>query len=283
MSRPKRGYAGQSIVEYSLIIAFICFGAIAGLSYLRNSTQNAFGNHADKLGVPTFTPAAYVPPLPTLTPTATAFVVVGGGTATAGANGAAVNSTATTGATATTQAAAGVTPTTGSAIVVNNPTATATTSSMLLTASVNEATNQKTTYALKMENTGTAPVTGVSARVYVNLSELTAAGLSASDVVVDPYWNDCGNASAGSPVLYDAARSIYSIQITWTQTFIAPGQYYTPNSFCNFSFGVRLAGWQTAWNSANDPSYSGTPSYSLGTATYITGYINGARFAGNEP
>lgn len=292
MSRPARARSGQAMVEYSLLLAFICLGCVGALSYLRDRTSTSFERHGTVLGAPTFAPSAYTAPPPTATAMATATPLpvgggsgggTGGGSGTGagggdGGDGGGAGATATVVPTAVVPTA--VVPTT----VAAAPSATATTTDVRFTAAVTSSDSQKTAYWLKIENTGTTPVSGLKARIYLNLSEIYAAGLTASNVVVDRYWDECTSAQFGTVTAYNAAQYLYYIDVDWSaQTLVVPGPYYTPGSFCNLQFAVRLSTWQNIWNGANDPSYSGTPYGSLGAASSIPAYRNGVIFAGSQP
>ena len=290
MNRPARGRSGQAMVEYSLLIAFICLGCVVGLNYLRDGTRVSFERHGQVLGAPTFAPSSLVAPLATATATATSTPVpVGSGFASNG-SGSGINPTATTGtgaaATATTAAAAPTATATviaGAGAVAPTPT-TATATNVRFTAAVISSDSQKTAYWLKIENTGTTPVSGLKARIYLNLSEVYAAGLTATNVVVDRYWDECATPQFGSITAYNAGQYLYYIDVDWSaQTLVVPGQYYTPGSFCNLTFAVRLSDWSSSWNGANDYSYQGTPYGNLGSSSGITAYRNGVIFSGNQP
>jgi Flp pilus assembly pilin Flp len=289
MFRPSRGHSGQAMVEYSLLIAFICLGCVVAVGYLRDGTRSSFERQGALLGAPTYAPSAYIPPLPTATATATATVIVGSGSP-SGGSGSGSNPTATTGAAPTatttggaptaTTAPSAPTPTTAAAA----PTATPTTTNVRFTAAVSSSDSQKTAYWLKIENTGTTPVSGLKARIYLDLSKIYAAGLTASNVMVDRYWDECASAQFGTIATTNAASYVYYIDVDWSaQTLIVPGQNYTPGSFCNLQFAVRLSTWQSVWNGANDYSYQGTPYGSLGSSSGIPAYRNGVIFSGSQP
>lgn len=280
MSRPARGRSGQAMVEYSLLIAFVCLGCIVAINYLRDSTRISFARHGEVLSAPTFVPSAYTAPLPTATATATATPIPVGSGSGSGAGDGGSGATPTAVGAGTTPTAV---PTATAAAAAPTPT-TATATNVRFTAAVTENNSQKTAYWLKIENIGTTPVSGLKARVYLNLSEIYAAGLTASNVMVDRYWDDCGSPQFGSVTAYNAAQYIYYVDVDWSaQTLIVPGQYYTPGSFCNLQFAVRLSTWQNIWNGGNDPSYSGTPYGNLGASSSIPAYRNGVIFAGNQP
>ena len=137
--------------------------------------------------------------------------------------------------------------------------------------------NQMTQYWIQLNNTGTTAIANMSARVYLNLSEIFAAGLSANNVVVDEYWDQCGTAQLSSALTWDAARQLYYIQITWQ------GQTFNNGDSCQTQFGIRLSGWQNFWNGANDPSRQGLGTTDKTTTTAIPAYRNGTLVYGSEP
>ena len=287
MTRPARGRSGQAMVEYSLLVAFICLGCVVALNYLRDGTRVTFERHGQVLGAPTFAPSALVAPLATATATATSTPVPVGSGAANNVSVGGTNPTATTGTGATATATAAAAPTAtvvaGAGAVAPTPT-TATATNVRFTAAVTSSDSQVTRYWLKIENTGTTPVSGLKARIYLNLSEVYAAGLTATSVAVDRDWDECTTAQFGSITAYDAGQYLYYIDVDWSaQTLIVPGQYYTPGSFCNLKFGVRLSGWQNNWNGANDYAYQGTPYGNLGSSSSIPAYRNGIIFSGSQP
>ena len=278
MPRPRGAFAGQSLVEYSLIIAFVCLGCIAGLSYLRSGAERSFERHGVTLGEPTFAAYNYTPA--PLTPTATATRVPVGSGGGAGGGGITVGTGDET-ATPPTGGQPAPTATTASAPTATAapPTATTATTSVTVSARINGSagSTQETQYWVQLNNTGATARTGMSARVYVDLSEVYAAGLSASNVTTTEYWDQCGTAQLGPVTAWDVARRLYYVQISWQ------GQSFQPNGSCQVQFTVRMANWQTAWNGANDHSFQGLSTGGMATTTNIPAYRNGARVYGVEP
>ena len=67
--RPQRAYAGQSIIEYLLLISVVGIGSFAGIYFLQGSTTAAYNRQQQALVSPTF--AAYAVPTATPTPVTT--------------------------------------------------------------------------------------------------------------------------------------------------------------------------------------------------------------------
>ena len=110
-----------------------------------------------------------------------------------------------------------------------------------------------------MYNDSATPQSGLTVRVFVDLSEVFAAGLSNTDVVTAKYWDQCGAVVIGPAQNWRTGTTIYAIDLTWQ------GRTFAPGSSCEVQFSIHPSGWQSVWNSANDYSYQGL------TATPISG------------
>ncbi|MFN8537524.1 MAG: cellulase family glycosylhydrolase [Thermomicrobiales bacterium] len=160
------------------------------------------------------------------------------------------------------------------------PTKTATASSgpapVRVTAMLGgSSATQETQYRVRLHNDGTTPQNNLSLRIYVDLSEVFAAGLNVGDLTTDEFWDQCGTANLGPYTRWSG--NVYYVELRWQ------GQTFAPGSSCEVQFRLRTANWQTAWNAANDYSPQG-----LDTATYrqtarLPVYRNGTRIYGTEP
>jgi len=137
--------------------------------------------------------------------------------------------------------------------------------------------NQETQYRLRLYNDGGGAQTGFTARIYLNLSEIYAAGFTARDVTTAKYWDQCGTVRPGPVTVWDSARSLYYIDLDWQ------GYSFAARSSCEVQLSIHLVGWQSVWNGANDPAAQGLSSSSYLTTTSIPVYRTGVKVYGNEP
>ena len=136
---------------------------------------------------------------------------------------------------------------------------------------------QETQYRVRLYNNSATAQRGLKARIFLNLSELSAAGLTAQNVVSAKSWDQCNAVRIGPVTAWDSARSLYYVDLNWQ------GYTFVKNSFCEVQFSLHLSGWQDIWSAANDPSAQG-----LGASTYLTTqnvpvYRNGVKVYGVEP
>ncbi len=110
---------------------------------------------------------------------------------------------------------------------------------------------QETQYKVRLYNDSSQSQSGLKVRVFVNVSELIAAGLSATDVATEKFWDQCNTVTITPLSAWDAAQAIYYVDLNF-------GSYSLPaSSACELHFRIRTAGWQLVWNSANDYSRQG--------------------------
>ncbi len=166
----------------------------------------------------------------------------------------------------------------------NTPAPSPTPSASPTTAAVHVAamnggggSNQETQYRVRLYNDSGGTQGGLKARIYVNLSELFAAGLTARDVTLAKYWDQCGAVQLGPVTVWDSARSLYYVELTWQ------GYTFAASSSCEVQFSIHLAGWQAVWNATNDPAAQGLSSSSYLTTTNIPAYRHNMKIYGNEP
>ena len=137
--------------------------------------------------------------------------------------------------------------------------------------------NQETQYRVRLYNDGASAQVGMSARIFLNLSELSAAGLSASDLVNTLYWDSCGGAQVGAPVLWNSAQQIYYVPVGW------PNNAIPAHGECEAQFSLHLSSWQNVWNANNDYSYQGLNAWSYTTTQNIPAYLNDTQLSGVTP
>jgi len=166
----------------------------------------------------------------------------------------------------------------------NTPAPSPTPSASPTTAAVHVAamnggggSNQETQYRVRLYNDSGGTQGGLKARIYVNLSEVFAAGLTARDVTLAKYWDQCNAVQLGPVTVWDNARSLYYVELTWQ------GYTFAASSSCEVQFSIHLAGWQAVWNATNDPAAQGLSSSSYLTTTNIPAYRHNMKIHGNEP
>lgn len=143
--------------------------------------------------------------------------------------------------------------------------------------------NYSTTYTevrLQMNNRSGWPARvsdKLSCRIYVDLSEAFAGGLTISDV----YAKTSSTVCKVTPFT-QAYGNIYYTTIDFTGTKIYPGGMNEYFKEIQFQMGVSK-GDASCWNTANDYSLQGLNGSSFTTSTYIPVYDNGVLVFGHEP
>lgn len=136
---------------------------------------------------------------------------------------------------------------------------------------------QETQYRVRLYNDSTSAQSDLKVRIFLNLSELSAAGLTPQDVATAKYWDQCGAVTIGPVTTWDAARSLYYLELSW-------GNYAIPAaSSCEIQLSIHTANWQAVWNAANDPSYQGLNTSTYTTTTKLPVYRNNTLVYGTEP
>ncbi|MEE2681177.1 MAG: glycoside hydrolase family 9 protein [Planctomycetota bacterium] len=122
----------------------------------------------------------------------------------------------------------------------------------------------------------------LSYRIYLDLSELYAAGYSAQDVVVDSGFLDGGSLS-GLQVA-NASSNLYFVEISYEGELIGPGQGADYRRECQVSIGLADGVPESAWDSTNDPSIAGLEfgQSALAKTEMIAVYDGGVLIYGEE-
>lgn len=124
--------------------------------------------------------------------------------------------------------------------------------------------------------------TGMSARYYLNISEMLAAGQTIGDVSLEIYYDQERTVSGKAvkvigPVAVDAAAGIYYYEFSWEGAKIYGKR--------ELQFGLqakRAANSNLYWNPANDWSRQGITAIASVTP-HIPVYLNGTKVFGEEP
>src|SRR5690554_6386661 len=124
-------------------------------------------------------------------------------------------------------------------------------------------------------NEDNAALNNLSARYFMDLSEVYAAGYSAGNVTLDVYYSSTG-VTVSPLTAYDTANRIYYYELDWGSYSVAPGARLEAN------FSIHLTGWQPAWDPANDWSYQELAG-SYTNTPYIPVYRSGELIYGLEP
>ncbi len=124
-------------------------------------------------------------------------------------------------------------------------------------ASINQSGTTFTEIRALLNNRSAWPArlsSNLSFRYFVNLSELTTAGYSTSDVEVKSNYSQGATISGLLP--WDAALGIYYVDVSFAGTTIGPGAgMYMKEA--QLRIGLKAGVPATAWNAANDWSYQG--------------------------
>ncbi|MDG2148679.1 MAG: glycoside hydrolase family 9 protein [Planctomycetota bacterium] len=95
----------------------------------------------------------------------------------------------------------------------------------------------------------------LSYRIYVDLSEVFAAGYGIEDVFVESGFLDGG--TLGSLQLANAASNIWFVEISYSGELIGPGTGTNYRRECQVTIGLEGSASDAAWNPGNDPSIAG--------------------------
>ncbi|MBR7838737.1 glycoside hydrolase family 9 protein [Actinospica durhamensis] len=159
------------------------------------------------------------------------------------------------------------------------------------TAALNQDSSQGTQLTVTVNNVASQPPhlqTGMSARVYFDISSLYAAGQNISAISTPVYYDAAGQidgnaTSISAPVQWgDANSCVYYTTISWTNDGLG-----LPPSRA-FEFGINAAinsSYGYSWSSAKSPSFTGLAAgtYTSSPDPYIPVYVNGTLAYGQTP
>jgi hypothetical protein len=122
----------------------------------------------------------------------------------------------------------------------------------------------------------------LSFRIYVDLSEVVAAGYGPEDVIVESGFLD-GGILSGLQVA-NASSNLYYVEISYDGELIGPGQGTDFRRECQVSIGLGTGAPGSAWDASNDPSLSGLSvgQSALGRTEMIAVYDAGILVYGEE-
>ncbi len=158
-------------------------------------------------------------------------------------------------------------------------------------AALNQDSNQGTQLTVTVNNVADEPPhfqSGMSARVYFDISSLVKAGQSISAVSTPVYYDAAGQID-GTPTAMsaptqwgDANSCVYYVTVNWGNDQIG-----LPPSRA-FEFGINAAmgpGYKFYWSSAASPFMTGLAagSYTSAPDPYIPVYVNGQLVSGQTP
>ncbi len=154
-------------------------------------------------------------------------------------------------------------------------------------ASINQQGSGFTEIRALLNNRSAFPAVGSSTltmRYFVDLSELFAAGYDQTSVVVSGNYIQNGTVAPALKV-YDAARKLYYVDVSFVGTYIAPGTGSLYWREAQFRMSLKTGVPATAWNAANDPSFTGlgAGNASMIKTSKIAVYDNGFRLTGVLP
>ena len=159
------------------------------------------------------------------------------------------------------------------------------------TATLNQDSNQSTQITLNINNYADEPPhlqTGMSTRVYFDISSLHAAGQNISDISTPVYY-DAADQIDGQPTAISAPAQwggstscVYYVTINWGTDGIG----LPPSRAFEFAFVDALGpNYKFYWNSAASPFMTGLAAgtYASAPDPYIPVYINGSLVYGQTP
>jgi hypothetical protein len=151
---------------------------------------------------------------------------------------------------------------------------------------IEQENNQRTQYSVRLTAIPTHPphyVTGLKARYFFNISELTAAGQNISAVSVAVYYDEQASAYGGStvvsnPIAWDAPKGIYYVEMDWSANAI-----YGKRDLQVGLIAAQGADFASHWDPSNDWSHQSLTSTALSATQFIPIYLNGVKVYGQEP
>lgn len=143
-------------------------------------------------------------------------------------------------------------------------------------AALSTNSKQETQYKLAVFNTGSGAVDKFSARIYMDLSEVYAAGLSAKDIFSEKLYDQSGSTTLSAPIEWNAENKIYYIEVNWNDYILKEG------SSIKLDLRIRLSSWQSNFDSSNDFSFTGLDTNYKDTE-YVPVYHGNLRMWGNVP
>ena len=102
-------------------------------------------------------------------------------------------------------------------------------------------------------NEDTAPLNNLSARYFVDLSEVYAAGYAAGNVTLDVYYSSAG-VTVSPLTAYDAANRIYYFELNWGSYSLARAAGLRPTSASISTAGNRRGTRRTTGRTRDFPA-----------------------------
>jgi hypothetical protein len=132
--------------------------------------------------------------------------------------------------------------------------------------------NQQSQFHLRVQNTGTSALSGISFRIYFSLDGSNGA----SAYVLEKYYDQSSVATISGPT--QASGSIYYYTVSYGTASLAAGSSW------EFDTALHLSSWASTYSGTDDwwHTASALPASFTDWPT-VPGYINGARAWGSEP
>lgn len=125
--------------------------------------------------------------------------------------------------------------------------------------------------------------TTLSYRIFLDLTEVFDAGLTADDVYTINIYSTGGQVGEVEP--WDVEHNVYSVKIDYTNRLLVPGAPNTYHKICKIRIGIKDSNSPFSWDVSNDPSISGLPmgGSNVEKTPFIPVYEKGTLFWGIEP
>jgi hypothetical protein len=134
---------------------------------------------------------------------------------------------------------------------------------------------KETQYNTVLYNDSAQSQANLKVRVFVNLTEVYAAGFTVNDVMTEEFYDQFGSVSYSPLTVWNAAQKTYYVDLIFGNTLAA-------NSSDEVHWRIRMSAWQPVWDGTNDYSYGGLTS-TLSTTPKMPVYQNNVRVYGTEP
>ncbi|MFN8074448.1 MAG: glycoside hydrolase family 9 protein [Kineosporiaceae bacterium] len=153
-------------------------------------------------------------------------------------------------------------------------------------AKLEQENKARTQLTIEVNNRVTHPpalVDDLSARYYVDLTELVAAGQTVDDVVTEVYYDEAKtisgqDATISRPIKYGTTGNLYYVEVSWKGI-----DFWGKREFQFGLISKQDKDFLDHWNPTNDYSRKDLPTGALGDTPRVTTYRNGVLVDGTEP
>lgn len=154
-------------------------------------------------------------------------------------------------------------------------------------AKTNNVDSRATEFTLRLSAIPMTPphlTTGLTARYFINISELAAVGQTIDNITIDTYYDEQAARYGGQemvigrPIAWDAAQGIYYLEMNWAPYAIHGTRDLQLAIIVDIAFDYKFH-----LDPSNDWSYQGLDNTGLKDTQNIPIYVDGVKVYGQEP